>query len=93
MEQLLIDLTEGAVTKVDLENYNSHGSELKAICDAANSGNTPYSPPFNKISQAMNSCFDKLNYIESYHSQLTAVMDYCKPISNGKSTVRVLNLK
>ena len=82
--QLLDNLTKGTITKPELESYESHKSELKAVCEAMNSGRAPWGPSFSEISDAMNICFDKLNVIKKYHSRLSVVMEYCKPISIGK---------
>jgi len=84
INELLSNFTKGTITKPELDYYETHKSELKAICEAMNSGKHPCGPLFSEISDAMKICFDKLDVIKKQHSQLTVVMEYCKSISIGK---------
>jgi len=84
MNELLSNVAKGAITKLELECYEDHKSELKTICEAMSSGKPPSGPSFSELSDAMKICFDKLGVIKKQHSRLTVVMEYCKPISVGE---------
>ena len=83
LKELHENLTKGAITVKELEYYKVHVRELKALCESANLGKTKLCPPFAKICSAMIICSNKLKCAKTRHLQLSIVVEYCRPISNG----------
>ena len=80
LKQLLENLTKGSVTVKDFVCYKAHDRELKALCESAS---LDFCPPFAKISSALKTCSDKVKCAKICRLQLSIVVEYCKPISEG----------
>ena len=77
------NISKGAVTGKEVENYKKQANRLKVLCEAGNIGKSKLVPQFTEISIALQVCVDKLNMVKEYQVKLVVVKDYCKLISKG----------
>lgn len=76
----------------DLEKCHKNIEQLQALCNAANSGNSPLCPDSNHVKSAMEMCSKKFSYVEKFSKMIEVVVKHCSKISKGTLCVCVFIL-
>ena len=83
LNNLFDNIKKGVVTWKEVESYRKQTGKLQILYKAANAGKTPLVPQFTEVSIAIQECVKKLEILKEYRLKLSAVMEYCKCISEG----------
>ena len=84
------NISRGAVTGKEVENFKKQANRLKVLCEAGNVGKSKLVPQFTEISIALQVCVNKLNAVKEYRAKLIVVKDYCNHISKGMDLITFL---
>ena len=87
--QLCKNILNAKICMYDLEKCRRNVEQLQALCNAANSGNSPLCPNSNHVKSAMDLCFEKFGYVEKFSEMMEVVVKYCNMISKGTVSVCV----
>jgi len=83
INQLCSNIIIAKVTMNDLMVYHTYAETLRALCNAANSGETFLCPNFDCVTSAMDLCSKKFDYVKLCTKKMEVVIKYCSKISIG----------
>ena len=81
--QLCKNILSAKICMYDLEQCNKNVEQLQALCDAANSGNTPLCPSSDRVKSGMDLCAEKFGYVEKFSKKMEVLVKHCNKISKG----------
>ena len=81
--KLCKSILNAKICMYDLEKCRGNVEQLQALCNAANSGNTPLCPKSNHVKSAMELCSEKFDYVEKFSKMIEVVVKHCNKISKG----------
>ena len=81
--KLCNNILNAKISMYNLEKCRRNVEQLQALCNAANSGNTPLCKGFNHVKSAMELCSEKFDYVKKFSEMIEVVVKHCNKISKG----------
>ena len=81
--QLCRNILSAKICMYDLEKCHKNVEQLLALCNAANSGNSPLCPTYNRVRSGMDLCAEKFGYVEKFSKKMEVLVKHCDKISKG----------